>query len=64
MECMSLVSTLVFYCRDLLMRNLWVILQHIYCEANFSVDFLANKGRTQNESLSTYETCPPFCTNM
>jgi hypothetical protein len=49
-----------FYCRDLLMRDWRVIPHHIYREANFSTDFLANKGRTQNESLSTYETCPSF----
>ncbi len=60
MECMPLVSTLVFDCRDLLMSDWRVIPHHIYREANFNADFLANKGRTQNESLSTYETCPSF----
>ena len=60
MECMPLVSTLVFYCRPLLMRDWRVISHHIYCEANINIDFLANNGRTQHGSLSTDETCPSF----
>jgi hypothetical protein len=42
------------------MRDWWVILHHIYREANISADFLANKGKIQHENLSTYETCSSF----
>ena len=60
MDCLLLMSTLVFYCRDLLPSAWRVIPQHTYREANSCTNFLANKERTQKKSLTTYETCPTF----